>query len=133
MKQLFVIVAREPEAAVLAVFEAREQRFGERARQLEILPAKPRLHHFDNRHQQIRVVVEIGIERREAIAARCVQAAVAPCRSRQRIEGRDGEIGPPRLVLSPRRARQARDRQGVPGCQHLVVAAWMDALLANGE
>ena len=131
MKELFVIVAREPEATPLPVFETREKRVGERARELEILAAKPHLHHLDDRRQQVSVVVEIGIERRETVASRRVKASVAPCGCRQRIERGDREIGPARLVLRARCAREPRDRQSIPCRQHLVITARMNAFLAR--
>ena len=61
IQQLLVIVADEKESAVLAVFELVEQHVRERARPLEISRAKIVLHELDQRVEQKRVIVEIGV------------------------------------------------------------------------
>src|SRR5439155_21280424 len=93
----FVVMAREKEAATLAVLEARKQRFRELCRPFEILAPEPRLQQLDQRSQQKCMVIEIRIEIGSVAAAGRQQTAVTPCGALERIGGGKRQFRPARL------------------------------------
>ena len=77
--ELLVIVAGEKEPALIAVLELRQQQVGDFTCPCDIVGTKfALLHRFDQRAEQERVVVEIGIEMRATVLAGREQPAVAP-------------------------------------------------------
>ncbi len=67
------------------------------------------------------MVVEVGVEMRVRVLPRGEQASFAPGGGAQRVHRGDREPRPRRLVERPRGAREAGDRERVPGRQDLVV------------
>src|SRR3569623_1893245 len=78
IEQPFVVIGGEEEAAVIAIFEMREQAIGERDGEVEIIVAPARLQQLEHAVEQKGVVVEIGTETGAAILVHRPQAAVVP-------------------------------------------------------
>ena len=133
MVEMLVIVAREVEAAVLAVLELREQKFGDVACPVEILAAKSGLHELEQRIEEEGVIVEVCIEMGALPFACREQSPRAPRGRAQRIGRRQREIAEARLVERPCRPREARDRERIPRRQDLVVEAGPNALRTRRE
>jgi hypothetical protein len=88
--------------------------------------------------REIGVVVQVGIQVRDAVLGGGEQAA-ASIRTRppqvrahefQRPVGRRAEF---RLVQGTRRDRQSADRERIPAGEYLVVQPWPDSAAADGQ
>ena len=77
LDQHFVVVAGEEESAVLLVFEACQQRIGELHRKGQVCTAVFGLQQFQQRIQQKRMIVQIGVQVRLAVLVRRQQFSVA--------------------------------------------------------
>ena len=138
MDQRLVIVRGEEESAELRVFEMREHGVEDLAQPGRVLVAPAKLQHLEQRVGEIGVVVEIGVEMRDAILGGGQQpaASIGPVRHRlrahelERAFRRRREF---RLVEHARGDRQAADGERVPAAEHLVVEAGPHALAADRQ
>src|SRR5690349_10764125 len=74
--ELLVVAAGEEEPSRGGVLESREQRIGERLREFYVLDPEPRLNEVQQCSDQIRMIVEIGVQVRPAIFIRGKQPPV---------------------------------------------------------
>src|ERR1043166_120792 len=122
----------EKKAALPVVFELRQQRIGESARELQIGAAELRLQRFDQRIEHESVVVEVSIEMGLAVFMGGEQAAVAPHRLPHEVERPLRGLQPVWTIEYVSGAQHALGHQRIPAAQNLFVAAGPHALLACG-
>ena len=104
------------------VLEVREHGVEDRAQPGHVLVAPAQLQHLEQRVGQVGVVVQIGVEKRDAVLGGGEQASVAPQALGAGNRARARRAAPNSGLPSARAAAgQAADRQRVPAGQDLVV------------
>ena len=109
-----MLVRGEKEAARLRVFEPREQRFGEVAREIEIRLHVLALQKLEQRGDQKCVIVQVGAKMRPAVLVSRKKPPVAPHSQPNVLERTPRRINPVRASEGAAGARHAEDHERVP-------------------
>ena len=132
--ELLAVGGREEEAAVLLVGEELDREPRQPVRLAQPAQLARRDVQLEQPVRDVRVVVEIAVPARAALAEAAPQPAV---RSRERAEEEVAEpacrLDPVRPLEPPPGLRERREREPVPRRDRLVVAQRLRALLADRE
>ncbi len=131
--QRLVIVAREEEAAVVAILELREQHVGELAGPVKSSPGSASAGARPARRAGTRSRRGTRSDRARSPLRVASSRPSRQTVSRSASAAREREVGPARLVERTGRAGEPRDRERVPCRQDLVVPARAHALRARRE
>src|SRR5262249_19896289 len=118
--QVLMVVRYEEKAAFLAVFEPVEEDLREVSGERQIPRLEFGLQQLEQRFQQQRVIVEVGVQVRNPILVRREKPPLAPKIRAQKIDGTARGFEPAGLAKNARGPRQALYHHRVPARQHLL-------------